>query len=300
MIRGILYLLLSALFFALATVLVKLVTSTSSIPSIELSFIRFALGFIAILTVTLRGRKSFKPKRGKYVYYRAFFNTVAVILFFMGVQYSTVGKANLLNMTYPIFVFLLAPFFNRESASWRYFFYLVMTIAGVFLIVSPTNSPAGFQWANKGDIFALLSGITAGFAITSLREARKDNESYIILLYLMGFGTAVSGIMTIPFWETPRGMLIAHCLGVGILSFLGQVFITMGFRYIDATPGSLVSSSRIVFAIVMGMIFFSEPLTERMVRGTLLIVFSLMGIAGIYGRILKKLGLAGVVAKNHQ
>jgi len=289
MLKGVIYMLTSAFLFAFATVLVKIVTLETDIPSIELSFIRFSFGFIAILSITLWKKKTFRPVKAKYVYLRAVFNTVAVIFFFMGVQYSNVGKANLLNMTYPIFVFLLAPFLNREKTSGRYFLYLLMTIYGIFMIVSPENSLAGFKSVNIGDLLALLSGITAGFAITSLREARKDNPSYIILLYLMGFGTILNAIIVIPFFVMPKGIYILHCLGVGFVSLLGQVFITMGYKYIDAAPGALISASRIVFAIVLGIIFFSDPFTERMLIGTMLISASLIGVAGFYTYVVKKL-----------
>ncbi len=285
---GVTYLVLSAFLFALATVFVKLITSGSDIPSIELSFIRFSFGFISVLAVTLWKKKSFRPGKRKYVYLRALFNTVAVIFFFMGVQYSNVSKANLLNMTYPVFVFLITPFMNDEKVSPRYFLYLVLSLCGIFMIVSPENSPKGFSSINGGDIFALISGITAGFAITSLREARKDNDSYIILIYLMGFGTLLNAVIVVPYFVMPHGINILYCFGVGFFSLLGQVFITIGYRYIDAAPGSLISASRILFAIILGIVFFSEPFTERMLMGTILISISLVGVTGIYSYLIKR------------
>ncbi len=289
MYRGVIYLTLSAFIFSLATVFVKLITAGTDIPAIELSFFRFLFGFLAVLIPVLYSGMSMKPNKGKYVYLRAFFNTVAVILFFYGIEYSNVSKANLLNMTYPVFVFLIAPFINGEKSTPEYILYLLMTLAGIYFVIIPSGSSTDITSVNGGDIAALASGITAGFAITTLREARKDNPTYIILLYLMGFGTCLSATAAIPLFVMPRGIYIIYTLLMALFSFLGQIFITAGFKHIDAAPGAIVSASRIIFAIILGVIIFSDSITGRMVWGSVLIFISLAGVSGIFTYIRQNL-----------
>jgi drug/metabolite transporter (DMT)-like permease len=69
---------------------------------------------------------------------------------------------------------------------------------------------------------------------------------------------------------------------MAVLSFTGQLLITVGYKYIDAAPGSLVSSSRIVFAIILGVTFFSDPMTLRIIIGSLMIIISLAGVNGFF------------------
>ena len=45
---------------------------------------------------------------------------------------------------------------------------------------------------------------------------------------------------------------------LGVLALLS---ITYGYKFIEATRGSMISSSRIVMAGVMGVIFFSDNIT---------------------------------------
>ena len=284
---GIALLMAAEFSFALATVFVKIITSSSKVQAIELSFFRFLAGFILVLGYVLVRRKNLVPVKTKYVAMRAFFNTFAVIFFFMGVQYSTVTKVNILNMTYPLFVFLLSPLINREHTSPVYYLYLLLTLAGLYFIVVPDAVSLVSSGVNIGDLMGLASGIIAGFAITSLREARKYDHSYIILFYLMAFGAAANLVLVAPVFVVPQGIILVHCMAATVLSVIGQLCITVGYRYINAAAGSLVSTSRILFAVLMGALILSENITVRIIAGGLMIVVSLAGVSGL-GRMARE------------
>jgi len=280
--KGLVYLLLSALTFSLSTAFAKLITSNSEVPAVEITFFRFLLGFVITLLYVLWKKQPLKPNKLKYILLRAFFNTTAVILFFIGIQYSTITKANMLNMTYPIFVFLISPFLNREKTSGVYYLFLILTMAGLYFIVVPDASIFSIDKVNRGDVFALASGLLAGFAITSLRQARKYDSSYLILFYLMALGSIFNLIIVIPVFVIPEGMIALYVILCAGTAVTGQIFITVGYKYIDAAAGSLVSSTRIIFSLALGVIIFSDPLTFRIIAGGILIILSLFGVSGIW------------------
>lgn len=277
---GALLLLTAEFLFALSTVFVKFVTNGSLISGIEIAFFRFFTGFIITGAYIKVSGKYFPMVKPFNVYMRGLFNTTSVIFFFLGVQYTTISNTNLLNMTYPVFVFLISPFITKEKISQDLLFFLVLVLAGIYFIVIPEGS--SFSAINKGDIFALLSGVTAGFGISFLREARKTDYTQTILLYMFAIGSLIGGIMLINNFVLPRGIFIFHIFIIAILSFAGQVLLTAGYKSISATAGSLVSSARIVFAIFLGVIFFSEPLSLRIISGSTLIIISLAGVNGFF------------------
>ena len=287
-IKGFVLLLSSSVSFAVSTVFAKLVTENSEIQAIEITFFRFFFGFIIVSLFILRKKKSLKPVSAKYISLRAVFNTVAVICFFVGIQYTTVSKANMLNFTSPVFVFLISPFLNHEKISPVNILYLIITMAGIYLVVTQKAGVIDFSTINKGDALSLFSGILAGFALSSLREARKYDPSYRILFYLMATGSIINLIIVIPVFLFPKGMILLYTALSTITSLLGQLFITTGYRYISAAAGSLVSSSRLVFAFIMGIIIFGDPITQRMALGTALIIISLTGVSGIRKRLKKR------------
>ena len=277
MMRGVLLLLLSALAFTLSTVFAKLVNQGSQISGIEVSFFRFLTGFIVVSLYLLRGSEKIRPNNCQYVLMRAGFNTIAVLLFFTGIQYTTVTNANMLNMTYPAFVFILAPFINREKGKYIHILFLALTFGGTYLIIFPD-----FNTVNPGDVYAFLSAVAAGFALTSLREARKHDSSATILFHLMMTGTIVSFCMMLPTFIVPRGMTLFFLISSAVVAVIGQGALTIGFKYINAAPGSLVSSSRILFAVTLGVIIFGDPLNAHILWGGILILISLIGTSRIW------------------
>jgi drug/metabolite transporter (DMT)-like permease len=280
MYKGILLLLLAEFTFALSTVFGKMVTSNSAIGGIEITFVRFAIGTLVAGLYMVFTHKSFRPNNLRHVVLRAVFNVTAVMLFFAGLERTTVTNANMLNMTYPAFVFLVAPFINGEKTRLRNIFYLLVTLAGVYLIVAPD-----FESINPGDLLALLSGLVAGFGIPFLREARKFDSSEVIVFYLMLFGCLMSGVFLLEDCVLPRGIVTVHLLLSGVAAAAGQVFITIGYRYIEAATGSLVSASRIIFAGALGVLIFADPFTVSIMTGALLILVSLFGVGGLWERV---------------
>ncbi|MFW6137653.1 MAG: DMT family transporter [Spirochaetota bacterium] len=278
MARGIILLLLAALSFAVMTVFVKLVTTHSALQAMEVSFFRFLLGFMAMLPYQLSRKKSLSPVRLDLVLLRVISNVTSVTLFFLGIQHTTVTNANMLNMTYPVFVFILSPFMNREGINPFHFIFLILAMAGVYLIVA-----ADFSQVRKGDIFALLSGIAAGFALSTLRQLRKYDSTYVILFYQMGIGTLLTGALMVPWAVMPSADTVHFILLVGVLGYLGQMFLTWGYRYISASSGSLVTASRILFAAFLGVVIFADPITLKIAAGGVLILISLFGVSGLFG-----------------
>jgi drug/metabolite transporter (DMT)-like permease len=274
--RGILLLLASALAFAASSVFVKLITVASPIPAQEITFFRFTIGFI-LLVIYLAARRRplpLRPVRLNYVLLRAFFTISSASLFYLGIQYTTVTNANMLNMTYPLFVFVLAPWINRERNRLHLYVFLLIAFIGMYLIVVPE-----FGIIRVGDFLALGSGLFAGFSITFLREARKYDHTFLIIFYAMAIGTVLSGLVALPFFIVPEVGMLLYLLLCALTALLGQIFLTWGYRYIDAAPGALVSATRIPFAAVLGIGLFNDPLTVKIVVGGLLIVAALAGIS---------------------
>jgi drug/metabolite transporter (DMT)-like permease len=94
----------------------------------------------------------------------------------------------------------------------------------------------------------------------------------------MSIGTVVNGLAMLPVFVMPAGsqwlLITASALsGVG-----GQICITYGYRYITARAGGLVSTSRVLYAVMLGMLIFGESLTWRVGAGGTLILLSIVAV----------------------
>jgi drug/metabolite transporter (DMT)-like permease len=271
--RGILLLILAEFCFAAATVFAKFITNGSDIPAIEITFFRVSLGAVVAGLYMLKTKTSFKPNRVSLVIARAVLSFSSLVAFFYAVQHTSVTNANMLNMTYPVFIFIVAPLFRLEKVHRFSFMFLLIAMTGIYFVIFPD-----FSHINKGDVIGLLSGIFGAFAIITLSVAREHDSTVLIVFYLMAIGTICNLLMMWPFWVTPTPGQLPYLFGSGIMGIMGQTLLTMGYKHVTARAGSMVSSSRIIFAAALGFFFFSESLSARIIIGGMLIIASILGI----------------------
>lgn len=297
MYKGIILMFVSALFFSLATVFAKIVTAGSDIIAVQITFFRFLFGFAFAVYYMLKTKQSYKANNFKLIIFRVFSNTIAVILFFTAVEYTTITNANMINMTYPVFVFIVAPLINNESVKPIYYFYLLLTMLGVYFVAVPElqfieianfiKIPY-FKIVGIGDLIALASAIVAGVSISILREARKFDSTTLILFYLMGIGTIFNFFIMLPYWITPNFNLMFFIVLSALSGVIGQVAITHGYKYISASSGAIISTSRIIIAAILGFLVFSDQITFKTIVGGLLIFISLAGVIEVWKVFNKK------------
>jgi drug/metabolite transporter (DMT)-like permease len=284
MIKGFILLLIAAFSFAFSTTLIKVATAPPHNAPVSMAIaFQFFISFAAVAGYALISGRCLKPKNPGLVFWRSFFYLLSVILIFTGVKYTTVTNANILNLTYPVFVFLLAPFINHEKTQAGDYFFLATTLAGVTFIVTGDR---GMQLGkiNYGDILSLLSALASGTAISLLREARKHDQSPAILFYQMAFGSLVAVVLMLFYFRMLSAAAWGYLAAIGLVNLLGQISLTTGYRYIRAAAGSVVLGSGIFFGAFFGITFFGDRLSAAVIIGALLIFFSLVGVSGVWRR----------------
>ena len=276
--RGVIFLVLSELCFTVSTVFSKLLTNSSDVSALEVTFSRFFLGLLVASVIVHQNSISLIPHKLSLLIWRGVLNTVAVILFFLASQYTTITNTHMLNMTYPFFIFVFSPlFFRQEKISFFLYPALMAALIGIWLVINPD-----WNAVNKGDLFGLLSGLISAFAIITLNMARKNDSTPVILFYLMAIGTVLNGLVMLPVFVWPKGSQWLLLLASASVGVLGQICITYGYKYISARAGSLVSTSRILYAVVFGMLIFSEDLSLRIAAGGLLIILSIVSATWLH------------------
>ncbi|NLC03272.1 MAG: DMT family transporter [Tissierellia bacterium] len=157
--------------------------------------------------------------------------------------------------------------------------YLIIIMIGIYIVANPS-----FGSFNIGDLLSLISALFASLSILSLTQSRKENPAYMIVFYVMLFGT----IINIPTAFKDLSSFDMNGLVPVIVSasfgVLGQIFITWGYKYVDSATGSLISASRIIMAALIGYMFLGEPINLRILMGIILITLSLIGISGYFNK----------------
>lgn len=275
MLKGAFYLFMAELVFALSSVFAKYAIQDSEISGIQVVFFRFVFGVVLAYYLVKRSGESFKPNSVKLVVLRAIFNTVSAMLFYFSLAYTTVTNTNMLSMTYPIWIVLFAPLVLGEQFRKRNLLFVSIAVVGIYLVVHPN-----FASINLGDVTALICGVAAAASIMTLREARKGDSTNLIIFYLMAIGLFINLAFVIPVWANPTPIQWMHIILSSIFGLMAQFFITHGYKYIEATKGSLVSSVRIVIAMVLGVVLFADNITLQIIIGTILILGAQYSVIG--------------------
>lgn len=257
----------SALFFYLATATIKWSKAYVALSPAFFVFVRFLSGFLIVCLVLALKKQKLNPKRYDLLIGRTISNCGAVYCFYNAVDLTSVASANILNMTYPIFIAFFTWVFLKDQRDVFAIGIVGMAFAGVWLILSPGK--IGLELNN---LWGLSSGIWAAFAIIFLNLSRKYHDTETILFYLFGLGAIIIFLIFhksifIPDRQELFFLLTCSFLGIG-----GQYLLTLGFRYVTAVEGGIISSSRILLAALLGPFIASDiPLSVGGWLGALLI-----------------------------
>lgn len=244
----------SAFCFYLATLIIRWADAYVEIEAAYFVFSRFFLGFCVVTLTMLLRQQRLQPRRWHFLIGRTIANTVAVFCFYKAVAVGSVAEANILNMTYPLFVALFSWFFLREQRDVFSLFIVALAFVGIWLVLFPGDIKV--RWEN---LWGLGSGLTAATAMVYLNISRRYHDSQTILFFLFGLGAMLillvfPGAIFMP--DRTELFFLFACSAAGVL---GQYLLTYGFLYVTAVEGSIISSSRILLAALLGPVLVADP-----------------------------------------
>ncbi len=244
----------SAFCFYFSTVVIRWSREVGTIDSAFFSFFRFLIGFLVVCTIMAIKRQGPVARRYDLLIARTVGNCIAVFCFYQAVRYTSLAEANILNMTYPIFIAILSWITLRDQRDPVALAMVGVALAGVWLILQPSH-----MGLSRYSLWGLGSGLSAAVAIFTLNLSRQHHDANTVLFYMFGLGTVLmyGFFRTSIYWPTASEFYyLALCGGAGIV---GQFLITIGFRYVSAVEGSVISSTRILLAALLGPLLASDP-----------------------------------------
>lgn len=270
---GSLVILASAFCFYLATVVVRwAILKNVGLNSQFLVFARFLIGFLIVGSILLIKRKIPRPRQYRFLLGRTAFSLLAVVFFYKAVEVTTVAEANILNMTYPVFIAIISWIVFREQRDIIAFGMTIVAFCGILLVLVPGELRIASQ-----SLWGLASGITAAFAVIFLNLARQKNDTDTVLCTVFGLGTILLYIVFRKHVYIPNFLQLTYLLSSSITGIIGQYLLTLGFRYVSPIKGGILSSLRILLAAFLGPYFTADPaLTAYGWIGAVLILWANM------------------------
>ncbi|MBL8917965.1 MAG: DMT family transporter [Myxococcaceae bacterium] len=270
--RGTWLIVLSSIFFAVMAVLARHLSK--QVPAFQLSFIRFAIGSVAMGLVFIARREGPDLRHPRKLLLRGLFGTGAVLTYFVAIQRLGSGPATVLNYCSPLYAALFASLFLNERPSGPARVGLGIATIGAALVTWATGEFSTPLEPGLGGLAGIASGALGGAAITVIRSLRHDTNAFTVFSAFSGVGLLISTplVFGVVGWVPLDGELAWQCLVMGLLSIGGQLLFTWGMGYTTAASGSATTQLVPVLAWVLGVSVLHEPLGLLSALGALLCV----------------------------
>jgi drug/metabolite transporter (DMT)-like permease len=272
--RGSVLVALSALFYASYGIWSKLMTGVFS--EFNQAWIRAAL-LLAVLFpfgVLTRSFQKIRPTDRKWFVIISLAGGLNQAPYFYGFRYLPVGTATLLfYVLLTLGAFIIGKFFFAEKITRSKYVSLVLGIIGLFLLYR-------FSLSTEQIIPALLTCLSgcmgAGIVVFSKKLSSNYSETQILtsVFISMFFGNLVlSLLLQEPLPELTVLPWAAQIL-YAITMLIANAMVVAGFRFLEPSIGGLLGLLEVIFAIVLGVIFFQESVTPQMMLGSVCILLA--------------------------
>lgn len=263
--KGISYILLSSLFFALMAATVKFL---GDMPTAEKIFFRNLVGIFVAFSLVKKSGSSLIGKNKKLLVLRSIFGLLGITAYFYALANMKLSDTVILNKMSPFFVMVFAALFLNEKITKKQIIALITAALGAVLVIRP-----GFDSDIIPSLVALLSSIFAGAAYTIVRQLRNTDSAATIVFYFSLFST----LLMIPFmisgsFVIPTVLQAFALLALGLFATAAQLFMTNAYRHAEAGELSIYTYANIVFSSIFGLVLFQEIPDIFSVLGGFLII----------------------------
>ncbi|WP_051217242.1 DMT family transporter [Paenibacillus assamensis] len=288
--NGVYLAILASLVFSIMNALVKAVSFT--IPPTEVAFFRSIIGTILIFALMKRSSVSFSTTGIPMLLTRGVLGALYLITYFYAISKISLTDATILAHMSPIFVFILAFFFLKEKLSRQMLFIMPIAFLGAILLVNPFEFSTYSIYALVG----VLSAILGAGAATSIRYLSQRHHAYEIVFYFLATATFVSLPLMWDSFVMPNAEEWVYLIAIGVVSLVGQVFLTKAFTHENAIVVEVTRYIGIVFNALWGFLFWFEiPDMYTILGGCLIVATCIM-----MSRSKQKLTIQGSTAIGSQ
>ncbi len=243
----------------------------ANLPLGQVLFIRAIVALVVVLALLpiVGGTRKLRVHRKRDVGLCALLMVINVFLFPMSLPYMDLADAIILAYTSPLWVVALVPVLIHERVGLPQWAAVLIGFAGAALVIKPAGGE--IHWAI---IFPLTVALIVALRDILTRHIASRESALTIVICANILTILVSG-MTLPFgWKQPDMVQLVQILGAGTLFSISMVLMVEAFRWAETTVLSTFKYSSILFAAILGFVFWGEWLDIYAIIGTVLIVVS--------------------------
>jgi drug/metabolite transporter (DMT)-like permease len=265
-VAGILWMIVTGMLFVGVTAVVKHVGD--ALPAPQSAFMRYALGLVFLLPAIRPLIEAQLTRRQMgFVATRGVVHTFGVMLWFYAMTQITIAEVTAMNYLNPVYVTLGAALFLGETLAARRLIAVAAALVGALIILRP-----GFREVSPGHIAMLGTALFFGASYLLAKLLSGETSPAVIV----GMLSITVTIGLIPFaaavWVTPTPAQWGWMFVVACLATAGHYTMTLAFAAAPVTVTQPVTFLQLLWSVLLGALFFAEPVDGWVVLGGLVII----------------------------
>jgi drug/metabolite transporter (DMT)-like permease len=271
--RGAVWMIASAMTFTVMAMLIKYLGE--DYPAALQTFYRQVASTLVLLPlIFMDPRGAFRTTRPGILLFRALAGTTGMILSFYAYQELPLADANALSFTRTLWVVPLAAIVLKEHVGPRRFTATTIGFLGALLMLQPSGSEGSYL--SMPALAALASAFLIAMTVAGMKFMTRDHSTTTLMVWSAVLGLVLSIPPALFVWRWPTFIDLMLLAAMGVLGTITQWCYIKGMAEGDALVMAPLDYTRLVFAIVVGYLFFSEiPNAMTLVGAGIIIVSTL-------------------------
>lgn len=224
-----------------------------TLSSVQILWLRGAIGLFFVLPILPFRQVRFYSHGLKRHFLRALAGVLSMACWFYALTELPLAEATSYSFAMPLFLTVLAWAFLGEKLKWQTWLATVIGFSGVLIIMRPDSVTFGL---------AALAGLAAAFlhavAAILIKTLASSESALALLLYFPVLAIVVFLFPAMSVWISPTPTEWVGLVGVAALGVQTQWGFIQACRISDMTFLAPLDYSRLLFALVLGYLLFSE------------------------------------------
>lgn len=265
-VEGVLWMLATTLAFVGVNGIVRYLGT--ELPAAQSAFIRFAFGLL-FLAPALWSMRGMRLPQGIWPLFlwRGALHVAAVILWFWAMARVPVAEMAAIGFLNPVIVLVIAGLLLGEGLGRGRVVSVLVALVGALIVLRP-----GLREVTTGHLSQLAA--TLCFAVSYIFAKRLSGMAPASVVVAVLSVTVAAGLAPIAawVWQPVSPAQLAWLAAVAALATLGHYTMTRAFRAAPLAVTQPVTFLQILWATLLGMLVFAEPVDGFVILGGALIV----------------------------
>jgi drug/metabolite transporter (DMT)-like permease len=261
---------IAAVLWSLAGIFAKQIHGMSAQSII---FYRVSFAFIIFFTVLLfSGKLNILKLREKksYLFLFSILQMATMVAYFISILNASVSIAVLLLSTAPIYITIFSPWLLKEKIGGRGIVALVLSLAGILLIVDPGK--LGFNLSSIGILAGIAAGIFYAFEVMTSKYVSPTYSGYSQAFWSF----LVAAIILLPVGAVPLEVVSSNLVYLLILAIFPTILAVSlyfnGLKKVKAQSASILGLIEPISAIFFAVLILGEQISTLEITGGALIL----------------------------